>query len=975
MTTVLDISLINARSLKSVSSGVNKMRMYKSILEVEKPDILCVVETWLNSNINDHELTVGGYHNFRKDRKSRGGGILLSVKNTLTCSRRMDLEVNNECYNEIMVIEFKPSSNFHAFIVVIYRPPSADKTFNDNLKGVLTKIHSTGCRNILMLGDLNLPDINWESLTADQPISADMCETLDLYSLYQINLNPSRRTNNNVLDIVLSNDPDSIVNIHTCESLLKSDHLQLNFKWSLPIYKPDLNAPKKTVYMFKDINLEELKYYIDNANLLDLVNMYSYDVDIAWQHWKQKLVGILNVLIPKKIVKSKNCHPWVDGEVVHLSNKKMAARKKAIRSGSANDWTKFKQLNNKIKNLVRSKYNKYVNNAFSNIDKEPKKFWSIVSNKNKHNKGSIPNEIFSGNIKSTDPFQKAQLFNRQFYSNFNSDQSLAEPNITEFVNLNLNNVQIQEFEVYEVLENLDTAKAHGPDGLPIHVYKLCAFELTPSITKMYNLSLLQGKVPSSWKIAHVVPIFKKGDTHDVQNYRPISLLPTIGKIMERCLHNYIWDITKLELHNNQHGFFKHRSTNTQLTEFYHKVSVNMDNKIQTDVIYLDLSKAFDCIPHHLLVHKLKSYGFNGGLLTWIKDYLSNRQQKVLLEGYQSDALPVISGVPQGSILGPLFFLFYINDLFTYLPNDSDFLYLYADDSKLGKSVYTINDCLNLQHSLANMCKWSQDWGMTFNPSKCCIMSFVSNRQAPIIYDYKISNTSLSRVNSFCDLGLIVANDLSWDLQVQSCLSKANKRLGLIKRTLGCTVDTEVKLMCFKSLIRPILEYCTLLWSGTTKKNIKKIESLQRRASIYVLNNSELSYKDRLLSCDVLPLTLRRDYLDLVYFYNLNNGIHDTNLLNSFTFCTRVGRNTDNLNLVPKRVSTEQCKYWYVNRIVHMWNKLPLELRELELTDMGRNTVFKKDLKAWLYKHFIDTFDPNCLCTWSLLCFCTRCKLI
>jgi hypothetical protein len=721
------------------------------------------------------------------------------------------------------------------------------------------------------------------------------------------------------------------------------------------------------------VNVDELRYYVDKANLLEVVNNYSYDINTAWNHWKNKLIGILNTIVPKKIVKSRNCHPWVDGEVIHLSNKKSAARKKAIRTGSTSDWFKFKQLNNQIKNLVKSKYNKFLNDAFSNINNEPKKFWSVVSNKAKHKKGSIPKEIYSGNIKSNDPYVKAQLFNKQFFNNFNSDQSLVEPGISEYVNLNLNNIQIQEYEVYEVLNNLDSGKAHGPDGIPIHVYKLCALQLTPSITKLYNLSLIKGIVPTAWKLAHVVPIHKKGDTQDVRNYRPISLLPTIGKIMERCLHNYIWDITKNDLHTNQHGFFQSRSTNTQLTEFYQKVSANMDNKYQTDVIYLDLSKAFDCIPHHLLIHKLKSYGFNGGLLSWLKNYLTDRLQIVLLEGCQSDALPVISGVPQGSILGPLLFLFYINDMFNYTAGDSEFLYLYADDSKLGQTIHSINDCIKLQDNLSKLCNWSHEWGMTFNASKCCYISFVNQRQLPIVYNYIINNTPLSKVDSICDLGVTVTHNLNWDLHVNNCLSKANRRLGLVKRTLGYSVDTQVKLLSYKSLIRPIMEYCTLLWSGTTRKNIMKIESLQRRSTIYILNNSDLCYKTRLLTCNLLPLSLRRDFLDCVYLYNLINRIHDTSLLDELTFCTRRGRTTDNLMLVPNRIHTELYRHWYTNRIVHTWNEIPLEIRNLELNDMGHNTKFKNDFKSWLFDYSTKTFNPDLTCTWFLKCLCPRCK--
>jgi hypothetical protein len=208
--------------------------------------------------------------------------------------------------------------------------------------------------------------------------------------------------------------------------------------------------------------------------------------------------------------------------------------------------------------------------------------------------------------------------------------------------------------------------------------------------------------------------------------------------------------------------------------------------------------------------------------------------------------------------------------------------LYADDAKLGHVIHSYGDCIALQRTLNSLKHWSDDWGMNFNPEKCCYMSFCNPRSTPIYFNYHINNTHLNRVHSFNDLGILVTSNLTWDIHIENCISKANQRLRLVKRTIGFNVDQKVKLMCYKSLIRPLLEYATMLWSGTTKKNVSRLESLQRRATVYITNNPNLDYKYRLLICELLPLTLRRDYLDIVYMYNLINDLVDTNLLNEFS---------------------------------------------------------------------------------------------
>ena len=215
-----------------------------------------------------------------------------------------------------------------------------------------------------------------------------------------------------------------------------------------------------------------------------------------------------------------------------------------------------------------------------------------------------------------------------------------------------------------MLTRLDQTKANGPDNLPTLIIKECAVELATSLTYIFNQSLALGHFPNCWKEANIVPIHKKAERKYVENYRGISLLPVLSKVFERYVYNYVYPHIRNKIYHFQHGFLKQSSTVTQLLEVMNDINNSLDNNHQTDVIYLDFSKAFDSVPHYLLVHKLKSYGFSENLMNWFRDYLSSRKQRVCIDGCCSQWLPVLSGVPQGSILGPILFLLYVNDIYS-----------------------------------------------------------------------------------------------------------------------------------------------------------------------------------------------------------------------------------------------------------------------------------------------------------------------
>lgn len=563
--------------------------------------------------------------------------------------------------------------------------------------------------------------------------------------------------------------------------------------------------------------------------------------------------------------------------------------------------------------------------------------------------------------------------NNFFYSNFTVLDSDAEPPpINTFVNPELSNLVLTTAEIRLILCTLNANKATGPDSLSAKLLKECAAELAPSLTALFNLSLSLSTVPDQWKAAHVTPVFKKGDKELCCNYRPISLLCIISKVLERAILTHIYDQIKPLITKAQHGFLRGRSTATQLISFYNNVNTSLDSSIQTDTIFLDFSKAFDSVPHTLLAHKLQSFGICENLLAWFTSYLSNRTQRVVIEGQHSEWLPVLSGVPQGSILGPFLFLLYTNDIGDRLSTNTT-ISLFADDAKISRPIYSFQDCETLQSDLFALELWSDTWLLQFNTLKCKILSFC--RTLRYSYDYQLRNEPLERVYQFKDLGVIVTSNLSWKPHVQCIVSKANRLLGLIRRTLGPLAPLKSKLLLYLSLVRSTLMYASVVWKPD-KGDLVLLEGVQRRASKFILNDYTSEYKTRLTRIGIIPLSYLREQNDLCFLYKCLHRYYDFDIFSYVQLCeptaTNTRSNSEPLRLKPHTFKTELAASFFTHRIIDSWNALPPSVRTI--TPQNRLIyTFKLQLKCLLKTVFNARFSVADTCTWMLRCRCRTCR--
>ncbi len=498
-------------------------------------------------------------------------------------------------------------------------------------------------------------------------------------------------------------------------------------------------------------------------------------------------------------------------------------------------------------------------------------------------------------------------------------------------------LEVTESMVNKALSNINKSKSPGPDNLHPRVLHEVRNEISFPLWKIFSLSLLTNKVPSKWKEAIVTPIFKKGKRNLPSNYRPVSLTSIASKILESFIRDHILEhMRKNNLSKKQFGFINGRSTILQLMHVLDDWINAIDNSRITDAIYMDFQKAFDTVPHNRLLHKLEGYGMLP-IIPWVKDFLTNRKHKVNVQGETSNWAQVTSGIPQGSVIGPVLFAVFINDLPDSVTND---IYMFADDTKIYSTIDNVTDSERLQHDLDLMSRWSKQWLLLFHPEKCKVMRIGHSKVLPQ-YEYKLDHTPLEYINEETDLGITIDDKLKFSNHIEGKVNKANKIMGLIRRSFKYLVpDIFTKL--YKSLVRPHLEYGVALLNPHLKKDIRLLEGVQRRATKLVNNFENETYTERLTALHLPTLLYRRGRGDMIECYKLLNGKYDPEVSNILTLHQHaVGSNRTrghSLKLYNDKCRLNCAKYYFSNRITRLWNDLPEEVIKAETTNQFKNLL-------------------------------------
>ena len=503
--------------------------------------------------------------------------------------------------------------------------------------------------------------------------------------------------------------------------------------------------------------------------------------------------------------------------------------------------------------------------------------------------------------------------------------------------------------------SLNVNKAPGPDSKSPKVLSIAASELAEPITILFRKSLASGSIPSEWKTAHVTPIFKKGSKSAVNNYRPVSLTCIICKLMEKIVRKHIMDhlVDNNLISEHQHGFVPGRSCITQLLEVMDYWTEALDEGGSVDVVYMDYQKAFDSVPHRRLILKLESTGIKGNVLKWVTDFLSNRRQRVIINGVSSQKASVTSGIPQGSVLGPLLFVIYINDLPRGLKTTAK---MFADDTKLYTRSDIENGPDNLQSDLNALQLWSERWLLRFHPQKCAILKLGKSNENEYVMTQNQPNgdkttLTLKEIDSEKDLGVTIDNKLTFKQQIAQATTKANKIVGLIRRSFNHLTE-KMFVILYKSLVRPLLEYGHCVWQPMDKQLCREVENVQRRATKMLSHLKNCTYSERLQRLKLPSLEHRRLRGDIIETYKYLHGYYKTEKPNLERSDTNRLRG-HSLKLKKQHSRLNLRANYFSNRVVNTWNSLPESIATAPSIDT---------LKRRLDHHWQDlptVYNPTC----------------
>jgi len=489
-------------------------------------------------------------------------------------------------------------------------------------------------------------------------------------------------------------------------------------------------------------------------------------------------------------------------------------------------------------------------------------------------------------------------------------------------------IELSTNGIEKLLKNLNPHKAAGPNQIRPIVLKMLSKELAPILLELFKKSLQHGSLLELWKMANVAPVYKKGSRSDPANYRPISLTCILCKTLEHIVSSSITKhFTKSNLfYELQHGFREKRSCQSQLLMLIDDILQAVNLRSQVDLILLDFSKAFDMVNHEKLLYKLHYYGIRGHTLKWIKSFLDNRSQSVVVNGYTSSTIPVSSGVPQGSVLGPLLFLIYINDLPEYVRSSK--VRLFADDTAIYLSLTVASHSSLLQQDLQQLEQWETKWDMQINPSKCQVIQ-ITKRKTVIPTQYLLHNTILESVPSAKYLGVTISHDLSFNTHIDNITQKANQTLGFLRRNPKVH-SPELKSTAYKTLVRPQLEYSSSVWSPHAAARIEQLESVQRRAARWAKHDfSRLSsVTDMLTSLNWRRLDLRRIDQRLVMFHNILHNQVAIPIPDYLKPITRPSRTSHTKAFQNIQTTTDYHKFSFFPRTIIHWNALPPDIVNL-----------------------------------------------
>ena len=782
---------------------------------------------------------------------------------------------------------------------------------------------------------MNFSGIDWENGFSDSAGREFFNSSQDAFLTQHVNF-PTHE--GNTIDLVLSTNDVLITSVEDVGNLGKSHHSILHIKVDT---KPTQMSTTEKVLDYAKADFNKMRACISSVNWneqFDSLNTFQ-----CWDIFKETLTKAINVCIPLKNRCVSNKPLWMNNNIMRLIRKKWRLWNWYKTTKDYAEHQAYLDVQKSVTKTIRSAKKRLERKLAKNFKKNPRQFYSHL---NKHTKsraqvGPLKNEK---DEQVSDSEGMCNLLNSFFTSVFTKEDTINIPLPAGVCNGEpMSSITVDREAVKKKICKLKPNSAPGPDKFCSHVLLEIEDELSLPLYLMFNKSLQNGEVPADWKCANVTPVFKKGNRSLAENYRPISLTSIICKILESLIHdNIITHLTNQQLIRlSQHGFMQHRSCLTNLLQYLETLTSLLDEGHNVDVFYLDLSKAFDRVPHERLLLKLSSHGVTGDIFNWVKSWLSNRKQRVVLNGSCSKWTDVTSGVPQGSVLGPLLFIIFINDIDAAIDTVNCALLKFADDTKGVRAVNSEADAMKLQADLDNIFCWSTDWQMLFNLEKCHILHLGNNNPN---HEYNINGYKLPSVDEEKDLGVLITNSCTPSRQVSAAALKANQVLGQLLRSFTYR-DRNTFIRLYKQYVRPHLEYCVQAWSPWQQQDITILENVQRRA-VNAVSGLSGTYEEKLSSLNLPSLQQRRLRGDMLTTFKMVKSIDNLNPADFFTFsanrhqyATRLASSINESIVEPSYgLAQGPCKlelrrHFFTQRVVAPWNALPPTVKAATSVDV------------------------------------------
>lgn len=864
----------------------------------------------MNSKFQNSEL-VGGlpYNIERRDRTTRGGGVAIIYRDHFITK---SVQINPK--SEILALDLVLDNSEIFRLCCFYRPPSYNR---DQNKTFFEQMHltSAGSCNFVACGDMNIDYLKIGDNHYATTMARDFLKTANLNQMVS---KPTNKLKSKIIDWLIISNERKISEVDIVPPFLSTDHCSISFLISGTPHSIIGSAYPQ----YHKANFDAMNSYFNNVDW-DMELSGHRNITCMYARFCNIVINAINEHVPKKYkgeVTKEQYPEYIRNMISHRNKLFYKSHVPAIRK----EFEKVNlQISNKILKWEKNKQKRFL------FNKNGKLLYNYLQKVTKPLKGGFRHGIYSDGKLIFENSVRAELLGQHFAKIHASDKPFTSyfpySNTSEL----LSNVTFLPFQVEKISKVLKASTSLTNDEIPQIIFQRCAKSLAVPLAHIFNFSMIDSSVPSQWKTANIVPILKTGKNHnDVNSYRPISLLCTPLKIMERLIKEKLNAF--LERNNvipdEQFGFRNKTSVIDQLLDTVTDYTEAVDQKKNIDVVYFDFSKAFDKVPINLLLFKCKKVGVAGNLINWLEEYLRNRTFYVSVNGDKSSKFNISSGVPQGSVLGPILFSIYISDLPKSISKKLNVhIKMFADDVKIYKIIVDKDtDCPDLQKAIDEFCEWAEQWGLHLAKDKCSVLH-IGNKNPK--YCYQVGTTILPTTDETKDLGLYFDTKLSNKTTIKERTTKSLRALHAILRAIKVS-NPNILTKCFKTYVLPILEFGSPIWSPFQKKEIKKIESVQKLFTKIVFNRCSIplsSYPERCKALSLQTLQTRRMFNDLCVTYKILNGF--TRLPSSKFFQYRVGfgRNSKP-SLYPRRSRTELHRHSFTIRCSKWYGKLPPKIR-------------------------------------------------